>query len=262
MPVPIITFLTDFGAADHYAAVMKGVILRIAPEARFVDITHEVQPFAIAEAGFLLAQAYPYFPPKSIHVIVVDPGVGSARRPILAEAEGHYFIAPDNGVLSMALEGKTSKVRHISNTAYLLESVSATFHGRDVFAPVAGHLASGVKPARFGKLIGDHIQLAVLHPLRTGRHIWTGTVLHVDRFGNLITNFKPENLDGFADRPFQLAVGLTAITRLARNYAEVAGPEPFAIIGSSGYLEVSIREGSAARKLGCSAGSRAELTLY
>ncbi len=140
----IITLTTDFGTADHFAGTMKGVILSIHPAAQIVDITHEVAPFEITDGGFTIAQAYRYFPKKTIHVVVIDPGVGSTRRPLLAEMAGQYFIAPDNGVLSMIFSRETAKVRHITNERYFLHPLSRTFHGRDVFAPVAAHLASGV----------------------------------------------------------------------------------------------------------------------
>src|ERR1700722_1464656 len=149
MPKRLITLTTDFGTTDHFAATMKGVILTIQPGAQIVDITHEVEAFQIPDGAFTIAQAYRYFPEQTIHVIVVDPGVGSTRRPILAEMAGQFFIAPDNGVLSIVFAHEKPKVRHITNQRYFLHPVSRTFHGRDVFAPVAAHLASGVAPARF-----------------------------------------------------------------------------------------------------------------
>src|SRR5258708_34384071 len=154
MPLPTMTLTTDFGHADHFAGTMKGVILRIAPRVQIVDITHDVQPFEILEGAFVIEQAYRYFPKRTIHVIVVDPGVGSQRRPILAEMAGQYFISPDNGILSLIYGRETKKrVRHITNEKYFLHPVSQTFHGRDVFAPGAAHLGSGGPPAGFGKTI-------------------------------------------------------------------------------------------------------------
>ena len=148
MPRRIVTLTTDFGTSDHFVGTIKGVILGIQPASEIVDITHNVQPFNVADGAFTIAQAYRYFPKKTIHVVVVDPGVGSTRRPVLAEAAGQYFIAPDNGVLSMVLPAQNSRVRHITNQRYFLQPLSRTFHGRDVFAPVAAHLASGIPPAR------------------------------------------------------------------------------------------------------------------
>src|SRR5580692_6769630 len=150
-----ITLTTDFGTSDHFVGVMKGVILGISPRARIVDITHEIAPYEVSEAAFVIAQAWRYFPKGSIHVVVVDPGVGSARRPILCEAEGQFFIAPDNGVLSMIYDAGQHRVRVISNEKLFLKRVSKTFHGRDVFAPAAAHLSKGLTPAKFGELIHD-----------------------------------------------------------------------------------------------------------
>src|SRR5436305_5707584 len=149
---PILTLTTDFGLSDHYVGTMKGVILGICPQAQIVDVSHEVTPFEAAEGAFIVAQAYRYFPSRTIHVVVVDPGVGSARRPILVEAGGHYFIAPDNGVLTMVLDSHPGySARHLTAREYFRGMVSQTFHGRDIFAPVAGHLALGVPPANFGE---------------------------------------------------------------------------------------------------------------
>jgi len=153
----LITLTTDFGTADHFVGAMKGVILGIAPAARIVDITHEIAPYNLGEAAFVIAQAWSYFPKKTIHVVIVDPGVGTARRPILCEAGGQYFIAPDNGVLSMIYAAAPHKVRSIDNPKLMLREISRTFHGRDVFAPAAAHLSRGVPPAQFGKRIHDLI---------------------------------------------------------------------------------------------------------
>ena len=259
---PLITLTTDFGAADHFAGVMKGVILGIAPRARIVDITHEAQPFEVADGGFTIAQAYRYFPKKTIHVVVVDPGVGSTRRPLLAEMGGQYFVAPDNGVLSMIFSREQPKVRHITNEKYFLHPVSRTFHGRDVFSPVAAHLAAGVASARFGKRIDDFLRLSFDKPNRTSKRAWTGTVLKVDRFGNLITNLHVDEFPGVRTRAFALNAGLQTVTRLALTFTECDPGELFVIVGSSGYLEVATNQGSAAKALGCGAGSPVELVLY
>ena len=259
---PLITLTTDFGSADHFAGVMKGVILGIAPQARIVDITHEVQPFEVADGGFTIAQAYRYFPKKTIHVVVVDPGVGSTRRPLLAEMGGQYFVAPDNGVLSMIFSREQPKVRHITNEKYFLHPVSRTFHGRDVFSPVAAHLARGVASARFGKRVDDFLRLSFDKPTRTSKRAWTGTVLKADRFGNLITNLHVDEFPGVRTRAFALNAGLQTVTRLALTFTECDPGELFVIVGSSGYLEVATNQGSAAKALGCGAGSPVELTLY
>ncbi len=166
---PLITLMTDFGLRDHYVAAMKGVILSICPDARLIDVTHEVGSYEIAEAGFLLSQTWPYYPKKTVHVVVIDPGVGSMRRPILAEVEGQRFVAPDNGVLTPVLTREGCKVRHITSQQYFREAVSQTFHGRDIFAPVAAHLAAGVTAAKFGPTIDNYLRLTIDRPSRTAR---------------------------------------------------------------------------------------------
>ncbi len=262
MPKRLITLTTDFGTTDHFAGTMKGVILSILPAAQIVDITHDVQAFEIPDGAFTIAQAYPYFPKRTIHVVVVDPGVGSARRPLLAEMAGQFFIAPDNGVLSIVLAREKHKVRHITNQRYFLHPVSHTFHGRDIFAPVAAHLASGIAPGRFGKLIDDYLRLTFHRPTQTGKNAWTGSVLKVDRFGNLITNLHLDDFPNLKIRPFRLLAGRQPITRLALTFTESPPGELFVIVGSSGYLEVATNQASAARILGCGAGSTVELTAY
>jgi len=262
MPAPLITLTTDFGLSDHYVGTMKGVILTVCPRARIVDISHEVSAFEIAEGAFVLAQAYRYFPRGAVHVVVVDPGVGTARRPILAEAAGQYFVAPDNGVLSMIYAREKHKVRAISSERYFLRPVSHTFHGRDIFAPVGARLAGGVAPARFGKLISDYLRLDFDKPQRTGRRTWTGAILKVDRFGNIVTNFRAEDFPDLGPRAFEMAVGPRRISVLARHYAECGPGEPFLIAGSAGYYEISVGQGSAAKLLGCAAGAPLELTLF
>jgi S-adenosylmethionine hydrolase len=258
---PIITLITDFGLTDHYAGTMKGVILGICPQAEIVDISHEIGAYEVVEGAFLLAQTYPYFPRGTVHVVVIDPGVGTARRPIVAEAAGQRFVAPDNGVLSMMYAREKPKVRWITSEKYILKPVSQTFHGRDIFAPAGAHLARGVAPAKMGKLIYDYLRLHSERPVRTGRRAWTGAVLKIDRFGNLITNFPAEEFPGLAKRPFEMSIGLETVSRLARNYAESGPGELFVIVGSSGYLEVSAGQASAAKMLGCGVGAPVDLRI-
>ncbi|MSV27831.1 MAG: hypothetical protein EXQ52_03680 [Bryobacterales bacterium] len=262
MPRSVITLTTDFGLSDHFAGTMKGVILRLCPAAEIVDISHEVSSFDVTEASFLLAQTYQYFPKKTVHVVVVDPGVGTSRRPILAEAAGQYFIAPDNGVLSMVYSREPKlKVRHVTAEKYFLKPVSQTFHGRDIFAPVAAHLAKGVTPASFGKLVDDYLRKQFEKPVRSARRGWTGSILKIDRFGNLITNYHISEFGAVETGPFELTVGLQYVTQIGRNYAEFGIGELFVIVGSSGYLEVSANQASAAKLLGCAAGAPLELRL-
>jgi S-adenosyl-L-methionine hydrolase (adenosine-forming) len=258
----VITLTTDFGISDHFVGTMKGVILGICPNAAIVDITHHVTPYQIPEAAFLVEQAYPYFPKKTVHVVVVDPGVGTARRPILVEAAGQYFVAPDNGVLSLICSReKGHKVRHITAKEFFLDPVSATFHGRDIFAPVAAHLRKGTAPSKFGKLVQDHLR-SNFDPVRTGKRFWAGTILKIDHFGNLITSFRTEEFPDLQERPFSLLAGLLPVERLVLTFADGEPDELVLIAGSSGYFEVACNQGSAAKKLGCVPGSPLELAVY
>jgi S-adenosyl-L-methionine hydrolase (adenosine-forming) len=262
MLTPILTLTTDFGLSDHYAGTMKGVILGICPRANIVDISHLVSPFEITEGAYLVAQAYRYFPKKTVHVVVVDPGVGTARRPILMEAAGQYFVAPDNGVLSMIYNREKSKIRLISNDKYFHHPVSRTFHGRDIFSPVAAHLATGVPPSRMGKVIEDYFRPAFQKPTRAGKRTWSGRILKIDRFGNIITNFHIEDFPDLEKRNFAMVIGPQETSVLAHTYAETSPGELFLIVGSGGYLEVSVSQGSAAKAIGCESGALAELLLW
>jgi S-adenosylmethionine hydrolase len=257
MRAPILTLTTDFGLSDHYVGAMKGVILGICPRAQLVDISHQVSPYAIAEGAFLVAQTYRYFPRGTVHLAVVDPGVGSARRPILVEAAGQFFIGPDNGVFGMVFAREKHKVRVISNAQYFHRPVSRTFHGRDIFAPVAAHLAAGAAPSRMGKAIADYVRPPFENPRQTGARTWTGEILKVDRFGNVVTNFRAEDFPTLE----QLVIGRSKARRLVSSYAEARAGELVAIAGSSGYLEVSVNQGSAAEKIGCRSGSACQIRV-
>lgn len=257
----LITLITDFGVSDHFVGVMKGVILGIAPRVRVVDITHAITPFEINEAAFVIAQSWRYFPKGTIHVVVIDPGVGSARRPLLVEAAGHYFIGPDNGVFSMIYDVGPHKVREITNPKVMLPEISRTFHGRDVFAPAAAHLSRKTPPAKVGTRINDAIRSAALVPTQTAPNQWSGRVLQIDHFGNLITNFPVEAFSEVKIQPFELRVGMERIHRLALTYSETNLGEMFVIAGSSGYLEIAANQGDAAEITGCGAGAAVELDL-
>ncbi len=255
----IVTFTTDFGLQDAFVGTMHGVVLNIEPETRIVDICHSVASYDILDGAWIIAQAYRFFAPRTAHVIVVDPGVGSKRRPILAETENYVFVAPDNGVLSM-VEAREPKftVRHITTERYFLTPVSQTFHGRDIFAAVAGWLSKGIDPAEFGPEVTDYVRLPLPSVERIGDNSIRGMVLKVDKFGNLITNIgEQEAPELFAGNvpPVNILISGETITRLCRSYAEGAEGEYFAIIGSSGYLEIAARQASAAEKLGASVGS-------
>ncbi|MBI4460977.1 MAG: SAM-dependent chlorinase/fluorinase [Acidobacteria bacterium] len=261
----IVTLTTDFGSSDHYVGAMKGVILNINPEAEVVDICHDLRPYDVLEGAFAIAQAYRYFPPRTIHLVVVDPGVGTARRPILAAIDKYYFVAPDNGVLSLVFDQEENAlVRHITSSHYYLEPVSQTFHGRDVFAPIAGWLSRQVEPDKFGEAITDFVRFHVPPPKRVNERLLKGMILRVDRFGTLVTNLTPGDLPQlFAENPpdFKIVIGKTEITRIKTGYAQGAPGEVFAILGSSGYLEISSNRASAAATLSVNKGAEVGVIL-
>jgi S-adenosyl-L-methionine hydrolase (adenosine-forming) len=257
MRAPIVTLTTDFGLSDHYAGVMKGVILGICPDAQLVDIAHEVMTYAIGEGAFTIAQAYRYFPPGTVHLVVVDPGVGSPRRPIVVEAAGQLFVGPDNGVFGMIFAGEKHQVRLIQNRKYLCELVSHTFHGRDIFAPVAAHLAAGVEPALIGEVVESYIRPSFEGPRQTGTRTWEGEILKIDHFGNVITNFRADDFPLIEE----LAIGQAKARRLVRSYAEAPDGELVVLAGSSGYLEVSMNQGSAAETIGCRSGDACQIRV-
>src|SRR5665213_612023 len=253
---PVITLLTDFGTTDHYVAAMKGVMLGICPQAQLVDVSHGIRAYAVEEAAFLLAQSWRCFPPGTVHLVVVDPGVGSSRRPLVAEAGGHFFVAPDNGVLSLVGD---FAARELAEERFFRHPVSRTFHGRDLFAPAAAHLAAGVPTEEFGPKIDDPLILPFGEPVETTPGCWTGTVLHVDRFGNIVTSFDWARFRAVAEMPFALEAGLCRATRYCPHYSASESGEIFAIRGSSGYIEVSVNQGDAASLAKVSAGDPVKL---
>ena len=247
----VITLTTDFGLSDHYAGVMKGVILGINPGVHIVDLCHQVEPYDILGGALTLAAAYSYFPPRTVHVVVVDPGVGTSRRPIAAEAGSWLFVAPDNGVLELVFRRHAAKVWSLRAGQFALKPTSSTFHGRDVFAPAAALLAQGAAPGELGNPVDDFVRLAIPEPRVVSARLKEGVVLKVDRFGNLITNLPVEDLPaGFA-----VTVGEAQIQTLRPSYAAGAPGEVFLIAGSSGYLEISMNQGSAAEATSARAGS-------
>jgi hypothetical protein len=237
---------------------MKGVILNINPEVQLVDICHQIAPYDIFEAAYALLQSYRFFPKNTIHLVVVDPGVGTARRPILVSAGQYRFVAPDNGVLSLLFtrEGD-ARVRHITADHYFLNPVSNTFHGRDIFAPVAGWLSRGVEEERFGDPITDYTIFSSPKPRRVSENLIKGMTLKVDSFGNLITNFTPEDVpELFSENPppFRIIINQQEITRLNLAYSMGRPSELFAIVGSSGFIEICTNRGSAAKMLNANRG--------
>ena len=257
MTNPIITLTTDYGLNDHLVGVMKGAILKINPEAQIVDITHNIAPFDLLDGALAIASAYPYFPPRTIHVVVVDPGVGTERRPLLVSGQNQYFLAPDNGVLSGIYEREHPVlVRDITSEHYFLQPVSKTFHGRDIFAPVAAWLSKSWQPGSMGEEITDFKKFAMPRP-KQADGLWKGVVLKVDAFGNLVTNFRAEDLspDALEKGEISLQVGNHAVTRLVPTFANGNAGEAIAYIGSNGYLEIAVNKGSAAKTLGLARGT-------
>jgi S-adenosyl-L-methionine hydrolase (adenosine-forming) len=257
----VITLLTDFGTKDYFVGAMKGAILSVNPQANIIDITHEIPPQDIRSAAFTLANYYKNFPRGSVHVCVVDPGVGSARRAILLETKDYFFIAPDNGLLSFVfdevervgnaslltrgLSPRSFRVFELTNEKYFAAEVSRTFHGRDVFAPVAAHLSKGIEPEEFGAEIDDFIKFETPKPRNLSARETEAEIIHVDYFGNLITNLKTEDLPA----KFVLEVNETRVEKHQKFYAEAAKGEIFSILGSSGFLEIVAFQDSAARLL-------------
>jgi S-adenosyl-L-methionine hydrolase (adenosine-forming) len=256
---PLITLTTDFGTSDHFVGAMKGVIQSICPAATLVDITHDLNPYEITEGAFTFGEAWRWFPKGTVHLAIVDPGVGSGRRPILVEAAGHSFVGPDNGLLTSVLNEPKSVTRVMTNMRYFLKAVSHTFHGRDVFAPAAAHRAAGRPPASFGRKVEDALRLNLGKPVQTSKRQWTGTILKIDRFGNCITNFHERDFGWIRTNPFVFTIGFEQVAGLATHYAECPYDEFRAVVGSSGYVEIVLREAHAAKKMGVAAGAPVEL---
>ena len=256
-----ITLTTDFGYADPFVGILKGVILGIHAEAQIVDLTHGIPAQNIMAGALALWSSVRYFPPGTIHVVVVDPGVGGDRRPILLQLDGNYFIGPDNGVLSLALENRQpARIVHLSNDAYHLQPKSRTFHGRDVFAPVAAHLNRGTPPERFGDLINDLVRLPWPTPNQK-ENVISGEILYIDVFGNLFTNVRERDLTGFANEKIVVHLGSIEIRGLSLNYSEGESGNFIALINSWGLLEIARYRNNAATLTGTSIGDRVEIVL-
>ncbi len=247
----IITLTTDFGLVDSYVAEMKAVILTINPHASIVDISHGIEKFNTRMGAFVLASAAPYFPKGTIHMVVVDPSVGTQRRRLIIESEHGYFVGPDNGVLVLAAEAEGIKgIHEITSRRLMLTHVSDTFHGRDIFAPVAAHLAAGVPLEEFGRPITDIIRPEFAKVTHTPDNI-TGEVLHIDDFGNIITNIRHKDLADFKEALAEAEFSSHKVQlRISKAYAEAKPHEALAVIGSHNYLEIALNQGSAAKKYG------------
>jgi len=265
LPNRLVTITTDFGLNDHFVGTMKGVILTINPQAQIIDICNAVNSFDVLDGAISIAQAAPYFPSDTLHLVIVDPGVGSQRRPILVTTEKHLFLAPDNGVLSLVYERcERLSVRQVTADHYFLQPVSQTFHGRDVFAACAGWLSKGVETSKFGEEITDYIRFAAPKPKAVDNRSFKGVVLKSDKFGNLITNITPKDIPQLfepAPPAFRIVVGKAEVTKIKTAYAQATPGEIFGILGSMGYLEISANRAAANRVAGADRGSDVSVLL-
>ena len=260
----IVTLLTDFGLKDGFTGVMKGVILRICPQAQIVDITHAISPQNVLEGSLVLAQTAPYFPPETIHVVVVDPGVGTARRPMAARIGSQYFVGPDNGLFTGVIEvaeaaAQPMKFIHLNRPEFWLPQVSRSFHGRDIFSPVAAHLANGHSLTELGEQIDDPARIMIPRPEPTADG-WAGQVMAVDHFGNLLTNLTPEHLK--ASSGVVIKVGEARINGTVQAFGDRETGSLIAMLDSSGVLEVAVVNGSAADRLKVGVGTSVSLKYH
>ncbi len=259
----VITLLTDFGAQDGYPGVMKGVIWGIAPDAQIADLTHDIPPQDVLQGALALLRAAPYFPPGTIHVAVVDPGVGTPRRPLAARLGEHFFVGPDNGLATLLLARAEAQALPVACVAldraeYWLPQVSRSFHGRDIFAPVAAHLARGVPLEKLGSPIDDPVRLEIPQPQRV-EYGWRAQVLHIDHFGNIATNLELQHAG--QEPSLRVRIGDREISGLSQAYGDASPGELVALFDSSGYLSVAAVNGDAARMLQVKTGDTVEIFL-
>jgi len=264
----IITLLTDFGIADEYVGLMKGVILSINPSAKIVDITHQIDPQDIRQAAYTIKASYRYFPPPCVHLVIVDPEVGTGRNILVLDKAGHVFVAPDNGVLSLVLREETKPtLLKVNNTNYFLESISRTFHGRDIIAPIGARIAGGLALSELGPRIhtDDAVCLTELTPKLSDQGDLLGRVVSIDRFGNLVTNVDSDALNAYCKnkdvKAARIRFGDQVIAGLSETYANVQANAPVALIGSRGYLEIAVNKGSAKEQFQVAKGSVVRVSL-
>lgn len=256
----LISLLTDFGTQDGFVGIMKGVILGINPSVSIVDLSHDVPPQDILTGALILRSALAFFPPGTIHVAVVDPGVGSARRAIIVEIAASFLVSPDNGLLSLAAPAESvRRVIHLTNSRYFLPHVSQTFHGRDIFAPVAAHLSHGIPLEDFGPA-GTTMERLALPVVECLPHKLTGSVIALDRFGNVVTNITAVDLLPFPKERLSVSIGPVRIHGLVSTYASAPVNAVTALLNSWGLLEIAVRNGSAAQQLGVQRGSAVVVT--
>jgi S-adenosylmethionine hydrolase len=252
-----IALLTDFGTSDYFVAAMKGTMLKIAPDAGFIDITHEIPPQDIRSTAFVLRACYRDFPQGTVFLCVVDPGVGSERRAIVVEAEDYLFVGPDNGLFSFVLEMDGTHAYEIANRELLPNRVSTTFHGRDIFAPIAAYLSTGLPAAEVGPRIDDHVMFEFARPQRVSEAELRGEVIHIDHFGNLVTNFRPEQIIGNC----VFEINGHTVQRRVDHFAEANRGEVIYVTGSAGFVEISSNLDSAARILNAAVGDSVVMKL-
>jgi S-adenosylmethionine hydrolase len=266
LPNPIITLTSDFGYKDPFVGIMKGVILGINPFVKIVDITHGISPQNIIEAAITIEMSFKSFPRKTIHVVIIDPGVGSARRPILVITDHYYFIGPDNGVFSQIykLKDETITVIHITSEHYFLPDRSTTFHGRDIFAPVAGWLSRGVDSSKFGETISDYRTISIPAPVISDENIIECEVIYIDCFGNVTTNIKAELIDKILRKKIFRSHKVIFRGKEApfkTHYAEAEDEGLYSLINSFGYLELFVKNGSASYEFDIAVGEKVKLIL-
>ncbi len=264
----VITMLTDFGTADEYVGVMKGVLLSVCPEVSVIDISHHIDPQDVTQAALLIPGYFPYFPHGTIHIIVIDPGVGSQRAILTVQFRKHFFIAPDNGVLSLLLrDQKSDTIIRVENSNYFLKPLSATFHGRDIFAALAGHMACGTKLDVLGTRIQkqDIVQLSDLTCQVSDSGALVGKIVSIDRFGNLITNIDSIQLNALCEsdtaKQPQIQIGSLTIYGMTKTYADADPATPLVLIGSRGYMEIALNCGNAQQQLNAHKGDPIRVTL-
>lgn len=245
LPPPIVTLTSDFGHRDHYVGVMKAVVLGIVPHARLIDISHDIAPQDIMAAAWVTKNAAFMFPKGTVHLCVVDPGVGTNRRPIAIHLNGHYFVGPDNGLFSLVAEQMPYEAYELTNTSFWRDIRSNTFHGRDIFAPVAAHLARGVPLVEMGTRVESMTYFRWAVPVADKDGI-QGWVVHIDHFGNLITNISKELIkEAYGETSLKIYVGSMSLREISPTFSSVPEGEPVAFIGSSGYLEIALNKGNA-----------------
>ncbi|MEX2477063.1 MAG: SAM-dependent chlorinase/fluorinase [Gracilimonas sp.] len=257
----IITLTTDFGLQDHYVSAMKAVMLGIAPNVRFVDISHEIPPQDIMAGAWVVRNTAFLYPPNTVHLVVVDPGVGTSRHPVVLKVKDQYFVGPDNGIFSLFFNEYDYEAYKLNNITYWREGVSKTFHGRDVFAPVAAHLSNGVELKELGEPIEELVTYHWAVPIadKDGLQGW---VVHIDRFGNLVTNISEELIeDHLKKKNVKIYVGNTMLNKIVSTFGDVEEGEPAAFIGSSGMLEIGINKGNAGRMLSVDKGAQVSIVL-